>query len=221
MCRVTAVILDLALVSYVGSHGTHFTSYVESASEEIRLVSKHADLNVHFKCTFQTLACLNGFLDNTRVWVFQTYQADQGSFGDFKKSTALSVLARMKDFADIWGPVWPVPVGAESPSRLRQYNLSRGFIRPIAETNTSRGLNAVMCHWYSTTLTSDTPTSTPAATAKTLSHEDLLLIGASLVENQIFYTSSIIMRVIMDNRWAFWGPCLRLGRLMPGALDFP
>ena len=50
---MTVVLLDLALVSYVGSHGTRFDSYLESGSEDIHIASDRKKLsNLHWGAVF-------------------------------------------------------------------------------------------------------------------------------------------------------------------------
>jgi len=170
ICRITVLLLDLALVSYVGSHGSHFTSYVNSSAESIEIQSTNEDVP-SFKCTLRNLACLSDFLDNCKVWVFNI--KDHRSTHGHEKLGGLSILTRMEEFADIWGPVWTIPVGPEQPNRVLQYKLSRGFIRPVADG----AEHVVECHWYSN---DDDHT-----TASNLSMDanDLLSIGAGLLEN--------------------------------------
>ncbi|KAL9638094.1 MAG: hypothetical protein Q9164_001777 [Protoblastenia rupestris] len=109
-CRTTACLLDLAIITYTGSHASRFDLEIFGRSlEDIHVVDKENALR--FSCTLKTLACLNGFLDNRRVWVFKLpligYQPE--SFAMTRTGNALAVLAKIHLLADIWGPVWTVP----------------------------------------------------------------------------------------------------------------
>lgn len=71
LCRMTAILLDLALVSYVGSHGTRFDlHYIQHEVPSITVSASREDF-LSFDCTMRQLACLDGFLDHEKVWVFQ------------------------------------------------------------------------------------------------------------------------------------------------------
>jgi len=87
----------------------------------------------------------------------------------------------MEEFSDIWGPVWTIPVGPEHPDKVLQYNLSRGFIRPVPGGATKP---AVECHWYSNI--DDAPRTEDNLL---MGSNDLLSIGTGLVANsQCLYT---------------------------------
>ena len=58
-CRTTACLLDLAIVTYTGSHASRFDLEIFGRSlEDIHVVDKEDALR--FSCTLKALACLNG-----------------------------------------------------------------------------------------------------------------------------------------------------------------
>ena len=141
--RELVLVLDLMLVSYMGSHGSQFGHYIDNDIEKV-VISGHKEYAaVH--CSRKSLACLDEFLDSNKVWVFK-FWAPKLYFYDqlepFRETETLSILTDIRDFADLWGPVWTVP--AQS-GRVKRYNVSKGF---IARTEGSTG-GAVNCHWYS------------------------------------------------------------------------
>ena len=70
LCRTTALLMDLALVSYVGSHGTRFDkSFLNPDDQPID--PQGITIGDFFSCDLRRLACLDGFLDQKKVWVFQ------------------------------------------------------------------------------------------------------------------------------------------------------
>ena len=174
--RMTVLILDLGLITYVGSHGSLFTDHIQSEIE--RIVINFEKENADFvTCSLKRLACLNEFLD-TPVWVFDTE-----STGNPIETEGLSILTHMDVFADNWGPVWTVPAEQDSSSnRVLQYNLSRGCIRRTGnQFNSFEGV--VSCHWYGSPLSSMEPVWDVAASSFPLHPDDLLLIGAALIED--------------------------------------
>ncbi len=59
--RMVACILDLGLVSYVGSHAARFdTEILQREMDHLRFDLRN---NLSFDCSLRTLACLEGFLD--------------------------------------------------------------------------------------------------------------------------------------------------------------
>jgi hypothetical protein len=181
MCRITALLLDLALISYVGSHGSRFNVYIKSAAESIEVPNKHQDLN-SFRCTLMPLACLDGFLDHAKVWAFETYNDRTRDQSRKKVTERLSILTGIEEFADVWGPVWTVPAGKELPNLVLQYNVSRGCIRRVKGPVAARFGNSVACHW-------DEQPSSHESKDTLLSKSDRLLIGVSLrVNTECTYT---------------------------------
>jgi Ubiquitin family len=181
--RMAVLLLDLGLVTYVGSHGSRFDSYVRSDAESIYIRSKVIGSCV--KCSLRPLACLNEFL-NTPVWVFQLEGETPYPQGRGTPGKELSILTRIDVFADVWGPVWPVRENPSDPtSMVLQYNVSRGFIRR-AETLRSPIKNAIMCHLYPRSFSdADRGSSLPAGQTGLVPvrQDDRLLIGGLLRED--------------------------------------
>ena len=141
--RLVALILDLGLITYVGSHGSRFDmDYVGCDLSQMR-IDFGLDAKLGFVCSLKSLACLNDFLDHDRVWVFQAWSPKDKSGG--LSNIALSILTYIEEFADLWGPVWEMSEG----DRIWQYNVSKGIIRAVHTTTELRLANITMCHWYS------------------------------------------------------------------------
>ncbi len=138
-----------------------------------------------FTCSLKRLACLDGFLDHKEVWAFRLDATQDSPESTPNKSPSqLSVLTRMDDLADLWGPVWPVPVSNDSPHLIKWYDVSKGVICRVSKDTRATPKNAARCHWYSR----------PAFYARRasrlfrsedllLSKDELLLIGARFREN--------------------------------------
>ncbi|KAH8784472.1 hypothetical protein BGZ57DRAFT_757547, partial [Hyaloscypha finlandica] len=148
--RMTVLMLDLALIAYMGSHGSQFGQYINEELESI-VVSGTKEYSWNFRCSQKRLACLDEFLDSNKVWVFEVRETkrDPQLHGDGSppgKSQQLSILTDMEDFADLWGPVWTVPAGDNA---VQQYNVSKGFIARVRGGAGGNIGGPVNCHWYS------------------------------------------------------------------------
>ena len=141
--RVTALLLDLALLSYSGSHGIRFDkAYLSNGSEAFEV--NWEDTLFGFRCALARLACLDEFLDRSEVWAFELRSG--ASQWEMARNRPFSILTKMEDFADIWGPVYTVP-GTPHMDKVRQYNVSKGIIcRAGGKQPAFR--NAIKCHWY-------------------------------------------------------------------------
>jgi hypothetical protein len=193
--RMTALMLDLALVAYMGSHGSQFGHYIKEELESID-VSGTEEYPSHFRCSQKRLACLDEFLDSNKVWVFELWETkrDPQLHGDGSppgKPQQLSILTDMEAFADLWGPVWAVPAGDNA---VQQYNVSKGFIARVRDGAGVKIDGAVNCHWYSWASVNGGEAKiqpTPAKFGKDKGTEDFsipkgrrLCIGASLRLNK-------------------------------------
>jgi hypothetical protein len=179
--RVTALLLDLALVSYTGSHGWRFNQdYLKRDARTIAV--NWVDSPLNFTCTLTQLACLDDFLDKRGVWVFMI--RGTGPATTIASARRTAVLTRMADFADIWGPVYAVP-GAANSNKIRQYNVSKGIICKAGGRTAPEFENAIKCHWYSrmSWIRGLTRKILPPSEDSYLSPDDLLLIGDAMVEN--------------------------------------
>lgn len=94
--RKIVLLVDNAIVSYVSSYCA--TSFSESDQPNV-LINDGADWFA-FRCYWARLACLDGFLDKRRVWVFYLFNKSQQQRQD-DSSESLAVLTRVSDLADI------------------------------------------------------------------------------------------------------------------------
>ena len=151
LCRMTAILLDLALVSYVGSHGLRFDlDFIKTDTSRI-LINSGEESKLSLECSLQQLACLDEFLDRHKVWVCQFYTGQHSvqTAGSEKASRPMSILTRMEDIADLWGPIWSIPVGEDHPKRIKQYNTSKGVICRVNAKPVDVDQGIIKCHWYS------------------------------------------------------------------------
>ena len=188
LCRSIAILLDLAIVSYVGSHGSRFDqNYLQRNFNDIEVQNPTDEYSVgNFRCTLLPLACLNEFLDKKEVWVFDFHYGTGDRRSELRTPGLLYILTRMEDFADLWGPVWTVPAGENFSGRIKQYNVSKGFICRVDGSGRESVPGAIHCHWYSEAYFNGRRTSSLILQPENsvLFKDDLLLIGAGLRENE-------------------------------------
>lgn len=146
--RTAMLLLDLALVSYVGSHGSRFNDkYMAINSQQINVVGTSGD-EFSFRCYLQRMACLDGFLDSRLVWVFELHSgASTDVRAEQQSGKGMLLLTTMDAFGDLWGPVWSIPMN--DGNSIKQYNVSKGVIYPISGKRSARADGAVPCHWHS------------------------------------------------------------------------
>ena len=176
LVKHVAYLLDLGLVTYVRSHGCRFDlDYFGEDMSPICLEYSYTDgRSGGFRCTLQHLSCLSGFLDQGMVWVFS--RMNQLPESKVSQRRQYAVLTHIAEFADVWGPVWEIPIGDRSPDNIRQYNISKGSIVAISQ-ELDATYNATKCHWIQTT---DTRASRdPIGTLQTyIRRNTKLLIGS-------------------------------------------
>lgn len=234
--RMVACILDLGLVSYVGSHAARFDT--EIFQREMDPLRFDLPNNLSFDCSLRTLACLEGFLDAKLVWVFRaavnlssvTIQSKD------KNSKKLSILTTIDALADIWGSVWAEAeeqfVAGKKHVRVKKYHVSKGVIRRVREDAAPLIRGAVKCHWYSwaqdyrrrfSTLLSRTVDLTMAV-------DDKLLIGNevrtnnsctySLQEYEMNYSDMINSLGTMPSAWKLDGVTMGVQLTGPKVVAF-
>ena len=186
LCRMTVILLDLALVSYLGSHGLRFDlDFIKTDTPSI-LVNSGEETRLSLECSLQQLACLDEFLDRRKMWVFQFYagQHPAHAAGSKKAGRLMSILARMEDFADLWGPIWSIPVGEDHPNQIKQYNTSKGVICRVSAKPADADRGIVKCHWYSWSSFRSRQESTLLSDEQGyfMEEDDLLLIGMRFQE---------------------------------------
>ncbi|KAL8910842.1 MAG: hypothetical protein Q9172_007779 [Xanthocarpia lactea] len=184
--RKTILLIDNALVSYVRSHGSGFDS--DHFGREITDMSvSHGEDSFAFRCYWARLACLDAFLGKRKVWVFCLFNnnLDELPHAQWPSSEPVSVLTRMRDFADIWGPVYTV---ASKLGLVKNYAVSNGVICRVAQNKQSAALHATRCHYISrlefTRRSASRILFGDREDDLSTSNDDLLLIGAGLHENR-------------------------------------
>ncbi|KAL9634715.1 MAG: hypothetical protein Q9204_002881 [Flavoplaca sp. TL-2023a] len=181
MVRGVASLLDVALISYVRSHGSGFdSSYFGQDIEQLEVNYRN---NMGFRCYWVKLACLHSFLDQKRVWTFDFLDKHDKSRRRGRKSGSSLLLARMEDLADIWGPVYNVPTGT---GLIDYYRVSKGVICRSESNKQSPIPGATLCHYFSSLSFYKLKIRRLgiARNDLALSKDDLLLIGAGFRENQ-------------------------------------
>lgn len=186
--RTTVILLDLALVSYSGSHGSEFHKVYthQNTQEEFHVLSR-SEKGFSFRCSRNKLACLNTFLDSRRVWVFECYNGNEIPLVDKNRArTPMLVLTTMEAFADLWGPVWAVSADPSDPEKIKQYNVSKGVIYAVSDRPSTTSSGAIRCHWDSwTSFYRRRMTNLFRSSEEFLLHpDDLLLIGGIFRQNE-------------------------------------
>ncbi|KIW18855.1 hypothetical protein PV08_03144 [Exophiala spinifera] len=179
LCRMTCLLLDLTLITYVGSHATDFQQDLGYFENNIAIKGNLEQIS-GFRCIRRRLACLDGFLDSNMVWVFERLgpEAPEANVVDSPNLTPLSLLCEMSTFADLWGPVWSVSSGKSRG--VQRYAVSKGFIAAVGEKGSSVVENAVPCHWYAMPMSK---TELDNVGKQAFNEHDKLLIGTFLETN--------------------------------------
>lgn len=169
---MTAALLDLALVSYVGSHGLHPGLGVIKGSQFGAEVSGLFG----FRCQSSRTTCLNEFFDSKKIWTFHVF-----ANSSVKTKGKLSILGHIEEFADLWGPVWAETVSKENHELIKWYSVSKGYICRV-DNGGNTYFGAKRCHWYfEEWIYHEQPRESED---DCLRKDDLLLIGSHLVENE-------------------------------------
>ncbi len=184
LLRKTVLLLDMALISYVRSHGSGFDTPGLGSEVKFVEVSEGED-SFAFKCSWMKLTCLAAFLDERQVWVFEFLNPSpvESHLEQDITPRPTSVLTRMRDLADIWGPVYTVP---NASGLVKHYVVSNGVICRVNTKQQCTAPGAVQCHYYSR------PSFLRRKAYKLISKEpelllaedDVLLIGGGLKENR-------------------------------------
>ncbi|KAL8670633.1 MAG: hypothetical protein Q9168_004844 [Polycauliona sp. 1 TL-2023] len=190
--RKTALVVDVALVSYVRSHASGFDgNYFSGDLDELQISDRQGRLA--FRCFWAGLACLGPFLDGKKVWVFDFFDPQVhvlSSRREQQEHGLVSLLARIEDLADIWGPVYTVP---SSTGLVKYYGVSKGIICKVKPKTMGLIPAATPCHYYSGFSFHGKRTSRLLSRNKDLllSKGELLLIGAGFRNNErCDYTTS-------------------------------
>ncbi|PSN67033.1 hypothetical protein BS50DRAFT_380456 [Corynespora cassiicola Philippines] len=161
LLAITVHFLDLAVLSYVGTHtGAMDEVYPSQGGDTIHLPGRFGalkkyewdDLHRYDRVVLQKrqLKCLDQFLGHRTVWVFHTH-TNSSSNERLYLSTDVATLT------DVWGPLWKSKSDMNS-SKVWRYDIGNGFIvpwdrdqeiDPHPSTN-GEGGTEVFCHWMPT-----------------------------------------------------------------------
>lgn len=185
--RKIVLLTDHVIVSYVTSHGPA-SDPQPIDSQEVDVLIDDGNDYFAFNCYWVRLACLNDFLDKRKVRMFHLFnkfstRLYQPTEDKERSHRSMSILTRMEDLADIWGPVYTVP---STSGLVRYYEVSKGVVCRVKANEQSAVLGAAHCHYFSRRSFMRHNTSRLLHGDKNLylSENELLLIGAGLRENQ-------------------------------------
>ncbi|KAI9152315.1 Ubiquitin-60S ribosomal protein L40 [Paramyrothecium foliicola] len=224
-CRVMAHLLDVGLVSYVGSHSSRF--YQNLLSNGVPRLAFNSEGSLGFEFALYPLACLHGFLNAQSVWAFDVHSGTKAFAADIPpKKAKLSILTTIDALADIWGPIYAELVSQEKPARVKKYNVSKRCIRRVPNKNDSTDSGVIRCHWYSWAgeqrrrLSSLIPGSSSRTEHLTMGLDDKLLIRTemtvkhgctySLTDYEMNYSDHIREAGPKPSSWRFDGVAVTL-----------
>lgn len=179
LVRTTVLFLNHALVSYVGSHIIDADSWGILANGP-SLNGGGADPSHIFGCSRVNLACLDAFVDEREVCVFRLHRNIPTD--GYVRNPRRSVLARMTDIEDIWGPVYTVP---SISGLVKYYGVSKGVICRVEAKKECPIKGAIPCHYFTRSSFFKRKASRLLSGRQDLllAKDDLLLIGVGLREN--------------------------------------
>jgi len=148
LCRILTLLLDIGLVSYMGSHGSRFDmEYMAKDHSEFIVAADAESTIIGFRFSLKKLACLDEFLNYQQVWTCQPLWTEPKDSKALNRP--LSILTSIEAFADTWGPIWEVSAGKDYPNHIRQLNVSTGLICRAENDMKCPVEDAVPCHWFS------------------------------------------------------------------------
>lgn len=149
-----ANLMDLIVLLYCSAHLERFDKkflQMDLEGLEIRFAT----------CTIckivlkrRSLACLDKYLGNQKVWVLQelgslspSVRSDRSSDREYLRyeETHLSVSAYVEDLADIWGPLWPVKI--EGLPSVAAFQAGAGVLVPWPNNTTAKKDGEIYYHW--------------------------------------------------------------------------
>lgn len=145
--RQTAMLLDLAVVSYAGAHIEPFDQrYIAEDLDYAKITTAWTyavDGAEGVMLRKRSLRCLDSFLRGKRVLVFQGQSL-------WEDDQPLYLSTTIEEFADIWGPAWSVKENSDAETFLR-YDTEAGYITawPRDENSPPLAEDEVFCHWIS------------------------------------------------------------------------
>lgn len=166
-------VLVLGLISFSGSHVCRFDLNVWGIS------MKTIDIGDGYKFTLRDLACMDEFIGGP-AWVL----VKERHITDVPK---LKVSLTLKQFADLWGPVWFIKDELKLAPIVRT---ERGFIVPLPhEQCEEKRWEEIECHW-TTSLPSSTYAELASQQELQLSETSQLLIGSDISEKSRFQVNT-------------------------------
>jgi hypothetical protein len=182
----------MAVLSYVGAH---LQSFGKSIAESIMLPSPQNTSSLKPETPFtiifrrRSFLCLGEFLGDQKAWVCELRKFF-GPVREIAGEPALYLSCDAETFADVWGPMWSSRFENDL-DQILHYTVGNGLIIPWKEAeyadlefSTPRDVghceikaNETLCHWISDKDSKD-DTNLQNSTGKSLSLDDILLIGA-------------------------------------------
>lgn len=142
--RRLLMVLDLAIMSYSGTHQEDFGNRFLGESLDAAKITPAwtydtlASNNIMLKR--RRLKCLDKLLQSP-VWIFQ----DSSRWEEIHE---LYLSTDMETFADVWGPVWSVKPKDDKASAV-QFRVGSGFVCkwPLEASTPELQPDEVLCHW--------------------------------------------------------------------------
>lgn len=143
-----ANLMDLIVLLYCSAHLERFDkNFLQMDLEglEIRFAT-HNICKIVLKR--RSLACLDKYLGNQKVWVLQEkgrLSRSMPSDHFIREDTHLSVSAYVEDLADIWGPLRPVKI--EGLPSVAAFQAGAGVLVPWPNNTTAKKDGEIYYHW--------------------------------------------------------------------------
>jgi hypothetical protein len=155
----TVQAIDLAIVSYAGTHISQFTQQVKLKTGgdkacfqlPVSLAPFHSTTQILPKVSqiflrCRRLLCLDAFLGGREIWVFQC--------GDDMSNQGMYLSTSLEELTDLWGPSWRLFRNAE-PDHIQSIEIGNGCIIPWSTSKATDDVTVVpdtigsevYCHW--------------------------------------------------------------------------
>lgn len=171
--RRALMILDLAIISYCGTHQENFgQTYLQENLDLAKITSAWtydtlADRSIMLRR--RRLRCLDKLLQSP-VWVFQDSTR-------WQEKSELYLSTDIETFSDTWGPVWSVKSESD-PTHVEHFVVGLGALQPWLSDPSTPPLyeEEILCHWTASGhVTSNVFNQFPLS----FSEKSKLLIGAT------------------------------------------
>ncbi len=155
----TVQAVDLAIVSYAGTHIRSFTQQVKLKTGGDKACFQLPVPLAPFNSTTEILPklsqiflrrrrllCLDAFLGGQEIWVFQR--------GDDMSNQGMYLSTGLEELTDLWGPSWRLFRNAE-PDHIQSIEIGNGCIIPWSTSKAADDVTVVpgtigsevYCHW--------------------------------------------------------------------------